>query len=224
MRDNGILFRLIRLIVLVLTPLVTLMIAVRLLITPAFVQFEYRLPNFPDDHYGFTIEERLRWSKPSVNYLVNKENISFLSSLVFDSGQPIFNDQELSHMEDVKAVVTGMQGALAISVIILMTVSLITIHLGGKEMLLRSYYWAGWLIIGLIVSILVFVIFNFNSLFTWFHQIFFESGTWQFDPADTLIRLFPMRFWQDAFTFVGMLSLLIGSLLLWFSKINRFMR
>ena len=46
----------------ILTPLVVLMLSVRLLITPVFAQVEYRMPGFPDDPYGFTLEDRLEWS------------------------------------------------------------------------------------------------------------------------------------------------------------------
>ena len=46
----------------------------------------------------------------------------------------------------------------------------------------------------------------FGVIFVWFHQIFFESGTWTFLFSDTLIRLFPERFWRDTFLAVGLLS------------------
>jgi uncharacterized membrane protein len=34
--------------------------------------------------------------------------------------------------------------------------------------------------------------------FVAFHQVFFAAGTWTFEYSDTLIRLFPNRFWFDA--------------------------
>jgi uncharacterized membrane protein len=43
-----------------------------------------------------------------------------------------------------------------------------------------------------------------------FHNVFFEPGTWKFLFSDTLIRLFPQRFWQDLFLIVGGLSLVGG--------------
>jgi uncharacterized membrane protein len=36
-------------------------------------------------------------------------------------------------------------------------------------------------------------------LFVGFHQLFFDPNTWTFLFSDTLIRLFPERFWQVAF-------------------------
>ena len=210
MKKHNFLIRTFTVIVMVLTPLVILMIAIRLLIMPSFARMAYRLPGFPADPYGFTQEDRMRWSEPSINYLVNAEDISYLSSLAFENGDPIFNERELSHMEDVKAVVTGMRVALAIGMLILLAISILAARGRWQPLLNKAFNRGGWAVIGLIAAILLFVALNFNSLFTWFHQIFFESGTWQFHPSDTLIRLFPMRFWQDAFIFVGLLSIVFG--------------
>jgi integral membrane protein (TIGR01906 family) len=210
MKQHHLLIRLFSLIVTVLTPLVILMIAIRLLITPTFARIAYQMPGFPADPYGFTEEDRLIWSEPSIIFLVNAEDIAYLSNLTFENGDPIFNERELSHMEDVKAVVTGMRVALAIGMLFLLAISILAERSRWKSLLVRAFNQGGWAVLGLIAAILVFVALNFNSLFTWFHQIFFESGTWQFHPSDTLIRLFPMRFWQDAFIFVGLLSSLFG--------------
>jgi integral membrane protein (TIGR01906 family) len=186
------------------------MISIRILISPLFAQIEYQLPGFPEDPYGFTLEDRLRWSEPSIKYLVNSEGIGYLESLRFENGEPIYNASELSHMEDVKAVVTGMRIALAVLGVILLILTVINIKKGNKYLILQAFHIGGWGILGLIGSIMVLLVISFNQLFTWFHQIFFESGTWRFYTSDTLIRLFPMRFWRDAFIFVGALSIILG--------------
>jgi integral membrane protein (TIGR01906 family) len=82
----------------------------------------------------------------------------------------------------------------------------------------RSLSRGGWLTIGIIVVILGYLALNFNSLFTNFHRIFFEGDTWLFRFSDTLIRLFPLRFWRDAFIWIGTLSLLAGFGLGYFMK------
>lgn len=202
----------------VLMPLMVLMFSVRLLITPFFAKVEYRMPGFPEDPYGFSLEDRLKWSAPSIEYLVNSESITFLGTLVFEDGEPIYNASELSHMEDVKAVVTGMRMALAGLMIGLVVVSGIAVRKGRRNTLLLAIRRGGWGVLGLIAVVLLLLVVNFDQLFTWFHQMFFTSGTWQFYTSDTLIRLFPMRFWQDAFIAVGGISLAIGILLIVFCK------
>ena len=46
-----------------------------------------------------------------------------------------------------------------------------------------------------------------------FHELFFSGGSWLFLYSDTLIRLFPLPFWQDAFLFAGVLDVLGGLVL-----------
>lgn len=214
MKKNNIVKTVLGWIVTVLTPLVILMIAIRLLMVPLFAQIEYRLPGFPEDPYGFTLEDRLKWSAPSIRFLTNGDELSDLASLSFEDGEPIYNDRELSHMADVKAVVTGMRIGLTAAMLVLLAVEIIALRGGWREDLLLAYQRGGWAVIGLIVAILMFVLIAFDQLFTWFHMLFFQSGTWQFYTSDTLIRLFPIRFWQDAFIIVGVLSLVFGGLLI----------
>jgi integral membrane protein (TIGR01906 family) len=64
----------------------------------------------------------------------------------------------------------------------------------------------GWLTVGLTAALGIFAAVSFWQFFTVFHALFFEGDTWLFYYSDTLIRLFPMRFWQDAFIFVGVLT------------------
>jgi hypothetical protein len=90
---------------------------------PAYARFAYSLPQFPDDPFGFSLSDRLRWSEPSIKYLVNNEDITYLADLTFDDGEPIFNERELEHMEDVKVVVTGMRIALLVSIVVLLIIT-----------------------------------------------------------------------------------------------------
>jgi integral membrane protein (TIGR01906 family) len=63
-------------------------------------------------------------------------------------------------------------------------------------------------VIGLIVLIGIAINPNvFWGFFTAFHQLFFEGDTWLFLYSDTLIRLFPLRFWQDAFLLAAVIAL-----------------
>jgi integral membrane protein (TIGR01906 family) len=197
-----------------LIPFILLMVSIRLMITPLYARFEYNLPGFPEDDYGFTLDDRLKWSEPSIVFLVNSADISYLGSLSFENGEPIYNDLELSHMEDVKAVVTGMRIALAVCLVVILVINFIAFRGGWLKQIYQSYSRGGWMTVGLIAAILFFVLLSFDQLFTWFHQIFFESGTWRFYTSDTLIRLFPMRFWRDSFIFVGILCLIMGGSLI----------
>ena len=186
--------------------------AILLLLHPIFLPLEYHSPNFPDDPYGFTLEDRLRWSKLSVEYLINESDPSFLGNLKFPDNAPLFNERELSHMTDVKRLVQAviLWWCVVTIILVLSFVRAWRIHEfpeWGKALSL-----GGWLTGGLVLAIFFAIMVSFNALFTGFHEIFFSGDTWLFAYSDTLIRLFPMRFWQDAFIAVGVISLIFSFL------------
>ncbi len=208
---------LIHLLTLLLTPLALLGLAVRILLTPLFLEVEYRMPGFPDDPYGFTRAERLYWSRYALNYLLNREDISYLADLNFEDGRPLFNERELRHMEDVKRVT---QGALrvfygALGALILLGVAG---RSGPAQQAFRSgLKRGGWLVVGLAAIVGGIVALGmvalpelFWAFFSGFHALFFEGDTWIFAYSDTLIRLFPLRFWQDAFLVASLIVLVAG--------------
>jgi hypothetical protein len=85
-------------------PLLLIMMSVRLIMTPLFLQLEYNRPGFPADFYGLTTEDRLRYAPIPVAYLLNDADISFLGNLRFPDGAHMYNVRELHHMRDVKTV------------------------------------------------------------------------------------------------------------------------
>ena len=105
-------------IITLLVPVILVLGAVRILLTPLYYNVEYRLPYFPDDYYGFTQDERLYWAGVSVDYLLNDEGIEFLGDQQLDADTPLYNQRELRHMLDVKNVVRGAMWVLWSSVIL----------------------------------------------------------------------------------------------------------
>lgn len=197
-----------------LLPFFLILTAARLLITPLYAQIEYRMPWFPPDPYGLTFEDRLAYSRPSIEYLNNDEGIAFLARLTFPDGSRFFNQRELSHMVDVKALVkTSMR------VWLIMAVFYLGLWLYGQKFARLTEYRrmlaaGGWWTIGFLLVLLLMVAVSFNWLFTFFHQIFFVDQTWIFFYDDSLIRLFPMVFWRDAFVYMGMLTIFLAGVLI----------
>jgi integral membrane protein (TIGR01906 family) len=207
-------------------PVVIVLSVVRLVINPWFLVFEYHIPGFPPDPYGFTLQDRLNYGKLAVEYLVIPANISFLGDLRFPASQQapepscqymtdcthLYNDRELEHMLDVKKVVQGAMRVLEVGALILLVLTLWAWR--GKWF--TAYYKGlkrgGMLTLVLLGIIILSVLAAFNYIFVFFHEIFFKAGTWSFLYSDTLIRLFPERFWQDTFLVVGGLSAALGML------------
>jgi hypothetical protein len=218
-------------LVALLVPLTIVMLGARLLLVPAFLQIEYRMPGFPADMYGFTLEDRIRWGTPSLTYLINDQGIGYLAELMFDDGTPLYNARELSHMQDVKSVLQTLlkiwDGALVVLGLLglwacLAGVVPARLRTGGTTPGWRAdwleAYRTGWrrggfLLLGLLLVFAVFAFTSFWDFFTWFHSLFFHGDSWQFLYSDTLIRLFPIRFWEDCFIYIGGFSLIIGLVL-----------
>jgi integral membrane protein (TIGR01906 family) len=205
-------------LVVLIIPFFLMITSVRILISPWYPQFEYRTPNFPSDTYGFTLQDRLKWSKVSMEYLVNSSDISFLGDLQFPDGTSLYKPSELSHMEDVKKVVGGAFTAWWVMLVILGVTGVWAWRINWFSAYLRALARGGWLTIGVIVAILVGVAISFRDLFTDFHRIFFTGNSWLFLFSDTLIRLFPMHFWQDAFIWMGVFTLLGAGILIFIDK------
>jgi integral membrane protein (TIGR01906 family) len=178
------------------------------------------MPNFPEDNYGMTQEERLRWAPVALDYLLNDEDISFLGKLTFDDGSLMFNQRELSHMEDVKELTTVVLSIWYGILGVLLALALWAWRgkwIGNfRGMLARG----GKFTLALIGALILILLINFKQLFTTFHRIFFEGDSWLFLFSDTLIRLFPMRFWQDVFILIGSFAF-IGGFVLWFFNRNQ---
>lgn len=203
-----------------LVPLALIGLGLRLLLTPAFLKIEYNMPYFPPDEYGFTKEDRLKWAPYALEYLVNSADISYLGDLKFDDGTPLYNDRELSHMEDVKHVTKGALNVWYISLALLVMLGIWSWRgrsdnaQHGMQIYRQGLMRGGWLMVGLAVAIgltvVVGILINpniFYGFFAGFHALFFEGDSWVFLYSDTLIRLFPIRFWQDAFLFAAIIAL-----------------
>jgi len=206
-------YRTLSYIVTLLMPLAFLFLGLRLLLTPAFPEIEYRMPGFPDDSYGFTLEDRLHWSRYTVEYLIHDAGIEYLGDLTFEDGSPLFNERELSHMQDVKNVVGPAVGIGYGSWVVLLGLGLWARFGDWWQVYLQGAKRGGWLAATLVVVLSILGAIGFTQFFTVFHSLFFEGDSWLFLYSDTLIRLFPLRFWQDCFLCAGGITLAGGLLL-----------
>jgi integral membrane protein (TIGR01906 family) len=202
--------RIISWLVTLLIPLALTFLGLRLMMTHTFLQVEYRMPGFPPDDYGFTMADRLHYAPLALDYLLNNADISFLGDLTFPDGAPLYNGGELSHMQDVKSVVRPALWVGYVVWALLLAVGLWARFGGWWTGYVYGLRRGGWLTVGLAVVLGVFAAVSFWQFFTIFHSLFFSEGSWLFLYSDTLIRLFPMRFWQDAFLFAGIIAIVDG--------------
>jgi len=199
--------RLAQLVIILALPIFLVLTNVRLLMSDAYLRYEYGKPSFSKPQ-RFTVEERMAFARASVNYLLADAGIETLRDLADDSG-PIYNERELRHMEDVKVLTKkAFPLQLLLGVFLLVLVGGM-IYLGDefRRAALRGLVGGAVLAWVILVGLTLLVVLNFNWFFTQFHLIFFEGDTWLFLATDSLIRLFPPQFWFDASLIIGLLTL-----------------
>jgi integral membrane protein (TIGR01906 family) len=114
------------------------------------------------------------------------------------AGQPGFDAASISHLEDVRSVLSSARIATVLLAIGVGLWIAATIRLGERSSVGVA------LKVGAAVSALIVLlaaaaaVFDFSVFFTAFHGLFFEAGTWTFPYDSLLIRLFPESFWVAA--------------------------
>jgi integral membrane protein (TIGR01906 family) len=214
----------VRLIVVILVPLMAVLTSVRLLLTDGYIQIEYSMPGFPADPFGFTKQDRLHWAPIALDYLLNDQDVEFLGDLRFDDGSPVYNERELGHMLDVKIVTRNALKVWGAGWALLLVMGFLLWRFGGPNALGQAFSTGAratlilMLVLGLALAI------GFSVFFVGFHRVFFEGETWIFPYSDTLIRLFPERFWRDSFAFIAAGTLAQAGIILLLTRVglNRF--
>lgn len=194
-------------------PVFFVLTSVRLLLTPGFVRFEYALPGFPADPYGFTKQDRIKNADHALEYLLNDAGIEFLGDVTFEDGAPFYNSRELRHMSDVKQVT---QSALRVWVgagLLSVALAVLLWRAAGLGTLAPAMAGAGKAAVVAMLVLIVVLVVGFSVLFVGFHRVFFEGETWIFQYSDSLIRMFPERFWQVAFGTIGVATMVQGGAL-----------
>ncbi|HAF62326.1 MAG TPA: TIGR01906 family membrane protein [Anaerolineaceae bacterium] len=193
--------------------LVVIIGGIRLCLTSSFIDLEYNLFGVPEDKFGFTLEERTAYAYQSIDYLLGKVSDEEYQALTLPDGNPLFNERELSHMQDVRDLTLLVLRVWYGSLVLLLVGIFIGKQKGWQRELMQAGKTAGIIIILFILTVLIAVTLNFDQLFTAFHHLFFEGDTWLFYSSDSLIRLFPTPFWVNVFLAVGIISFILALVL-----------
>lgn len=169
----------------------------RLVATTPFVRAEYRVRSLPPD-VGLSLAERRSLA------LVGLESIrprsdggKLLERATLPDGSTAFNERELAHMHDVRVVfrrALRLQTFLAV----LLLVAAIALRRTRYRALVPTGLLAGGLAtLGGALALVPFVLLGFDGVFVRFHEVFFDGDSWRFAADDTLLRIYPERFWED---------------------------
>nr|WP_231713366.1 TIGR01906 family membrane protein [Arthrobacter sp. zg-Y769] len=208
-----VLARVLQVMIAVFFPVMVLAAAIRAVATPLFLWVEYHRPGFPADSYGFSTDDRMTYGSYAVDYLLNWSGSRYLGDLVGDGGEPLYLDSEVSHMADVKTVLTVAFIAATVMAVLSLVAALYLSRRspGGIR---RSLFSGAVLTLVLVAALVVLAVLGWEQFFTQLHTVFFANGNWTFRLDDTLIRLFPAQFWMDAGITIAALVLLTCTVVL----------
>lgn len=198
--------RTVQVIVALIFPVLTLIAAIRLIATPAFLALSYGRPGFPSDLFGFTDAQRLTYGSYGLDYLNNFAGPEYLSELKLSTGSAMFTEGEVQHMVDVKHLI-GFSYVLGLILAVILIAGvwyLAKRYAGG----VRRALFSGAILTLVIIAVLsVAALMGWEAFFTQFHALFFSEGSWTFSVKDTLIRLYPEQFWVDSAIGIAVLVL-----------------
>ncbi len=161
---------------------------------------------------GVPLYELDRAAQEMVNYFEN--DVAELRIVVSEQEReaPLFNEQEIAHMEDVKTLMRAVFRLNEISL------AFVILYIGGvvlwsRERSLRRLAKESLAGIGvgfaLLAGVGVFAVTGFDAFWTKFHEIAFQNDLWQLNPdTDRLIQMFPEEFWQEATYLLGIATLI----------------
>ena len=190
--------------------------SIRLAMTYEFLQFEYLRPDFPPDVYGFSTEDRLAYAPYGIDYLLNGEDIDFLGDLRLPGEKcwppdvedcPMYQARALVHLVDAKRIVGTVFRLAFLLGISAALIAALAGHSADYRRAVRRGLMAGSLLtLAAVAVIALLAVTAWDFYFDRFHELFFADGTWRFAFFDTLIRLYPERFWSDAAIAIGVLN------------------
>ena len=212
---SNLITRILRASLVLLIPIILILGSARLMATDAYLAFEYGKANFPPDTYGFTPQQRFILASTNIHYVRAHLPNNELSKQTLN-GVAVYNEREVTHMADVKGVFQIIMRVWQLAFILFLVLGLILWKNGQRMALTSSIHWGGLVTSGIVLSIALLAAVAWQSWFNVFHLFFFKPGSWLFSYSDTLIRLFPEKFWVDATLTITAFSL-AGGLLLMFA-------
>ena len=205
--------RFLKVLLLLLLPLLLVIGSVQLLVTDPYLAFEYGKANFPPDPFGFDRAQRLAFASANFRYVREAQPLQALADQRLGDA-PLYNERELKHMQDVQNVYQAVSLMWKIAAVLIVLAGLALAWRAETRPALAAALKSGGLFTTALVGIVgLLAVIAWRVWFVAFHQVFFAPGTWMFDYSDTLIRLFPEKFWFDAALTISGLSLLGGLLL-----------
>ncbi len=149
------------------------------------------------------------------DYLTGKISSPQLIVDTKDGRRQLYNEKELTHLVDVRGIVSFFQLIQIISAALFILLG-IAVYFGmGIRRILKGLQIGSIITAAFTTILIIWALIDFDSLFYLFHIVSFSNNLWLLDPAvDYLIMLVPEGFFNDAALFM-ILTTLGASIVIW---------
>ena len=193
----------------IITPFWILGISTKIAFNEWFIDYEYSKPNFPKDRWGLSDEVRKKLAKLGLKAVLTEEGLKEFEKARLPSGRKAFRKKEVKHMEDLNRFLSKFFIATYILAIFWLFVLILHKKQIWKLLICSSIYTFLFLAV---VSLTVFS--SYEKAFEVFHNFFFGRTSWRFSKYDTLLRIYPMKFWFDGTTILAIIAFFINTFIL----------
>lgn len=166
-------------------------------------------------HTGVTAQERYALNAVLAAYIRGEREDLNVNATVYGKWQPAFNDTEILHMKDVRALFDLARSVRWACLIAGSALAAVPVWHRRKcvwhgFLTALGVYLAAGMALGLWAAA------DFTQAFTWFHEVLFANELWLLNPrTDLLIRMLPEAFFAEiaaaAVIAMGLLVALTGA-------------
>ncbi|MCF8013567.1 TIGR01906 family membrane protein [Candidatus Woesearchaeota archaeon] len=195
--------------------LLTISLILLILITPLLF-FSYNEEHYNSQAQKNDVYQKLgenltkEQNKNTINYLLGKEKLK---------GK--YTENEIKHMKDVKKIYTTIN-IISLTCLLIIILSIIYFTKNKQEkQIIRSLKISSITIIIMGLLLIALTLFNFQSTFTIFHNIFFPQGNWLFPYNSLLITLYPNKFFINTANYSFLASTIISLIILGFTFLSK---
>jgi integral membrane protein (TIGR01906 family) len=207
-------FKVVNLLVIVLVPMCVYLSSLKVFLTHTWVGIEYSRPDYYRDYYGWGSNERLKYSFDTLDFLIDNKPVEYLSGLKNLNQKALFLPEEVNHMEDVKQLMNKANWVLSLLAFFVSGAVVLLLHdKYSRHRLAYTLMMAGLVTMTITTMMVMLISVLWDFFFKLFHEIFFQAGTWTFATSDSLIRLYPEKFWVDTAAGIIIYSTLVSVLL-----------
>ena len=170
-----------------------------------FIELEYSKKDFPKDKYGLNDEYRKKLAKVGLRAVLSKEGLKEFEKAKLPNGRKAFRKKEVKHMADVNKLLSFIF-PVSYTLFFFWIIGVFSLEEYRKKLLIGS----GLFTIFLILITGIFTFTNYNKAFEIFHNYVFDTTSWKFKSYDTLLRVYPMKFWFDGTVAVTVISFILS--------------